>query len=510
MTNKKSSIVYALVIILTILVSACAASAAGDANAAAAAPVDGQAMPPEGAPEGMPEGAMPEGTRGAMPPAGEAPAVQTPVTETTNAAAPTATIAPTATPDEESTEKTSDLNINAVLTVAKKTFNKTDEDIISNEDDTSAALITNAGNLTIGNISVTTSGDTSSVNNSARYGQNAAILGKEGSALKVLYDSVTTSGKGATGVFATNEETTAKILDESITTSGDYARGVMVTELASMTVTDSDVTTSGYKSPAIATGIEGGSITVEGGSAKTSGTNSAAIYSTSEINLSGTTLAADASPAAAVEGAGSISLTDVDATSGVNNGGAVQFYPSSSDKVKSGMGSFSMAGGSLTATVTNSALFYIADAEGSVELKNVDLNTASGVLVKAAALTSDKYSTGGILTVNAEGQSMTGDVVADAASSVTLNLSDGSSLTGAVSPTNEGRVVNISLDESSTWTVTADSYLTKLDDQDGISDSDVNNIIGNGYTVYYNKNANVYLRGRIYNLSGGGYLKPLN
>jgi len=515
MTKRKNSIVYSLVIILTMLVSACSATAssgaaASDANTDAAMPADGRGMPPEGAPEGLPEGAMPEGTPGAQPPDGETPADQAPEAETESEAAATATIAPTATPDEESTEEISELNINAVLSVAKKTFNKTDEDIISNEDDTSGALITNAGNLTIGNISVTTSGDTSSVNNSARYGQNAAVLAEEVSALKVLYGSVTTSGKGATGVFATEEGTTAAVAEETITTSGDYARGVMVTELAAMIVTDSDITTSGYKSPAIATGVKGGTITVEGGSAKTSGTSSAAVYSTCEINVSGATLAAEASPVAALEGAGSVSLTDVDATSGVSDGGAVQFYPNSSDTEDSSVGSFSMEGGSLTASSSGGALFYIADAEGVVELKDVALSTASGTLIKAVALSSDKYSTGGILTVKAEGQSLTGDVVVDAASSVTLKLSDGSNLTGAVSPTNEGRVVNISLDESSTWTVTADSYLTKLEDEKGISGSDVTNIIGNGYTVYYNKNANVYLRGRIYNLSGGGYLEPLN
>ena len=515
MTNKKSSIVYVLVIILTILVSACSATASSDAvpsdaNAAADAPADGQGMPPEGAPEGMPEGAMPEGTPGAQPPDDKAPAVEAPAAEKTVEAAATATIAPTATPDEESTEATSELNINAVLSVAKKTFIKTDEDIDATEDDTSAALITNAGNLTIGKIAVTTSGDTSSVNNSASKGQNAAVLGQEGSTLKVLYGSVTTSGKGATGVYATGEETNATVLEETIKTSGDYARGVMVSKMAAMTVTDTDISTSGYKSPAIAIGNDTGSITVEGGSAATSGINSAAVYSTDTISLNGTTLSADASPAAAIEGAGSISMTDVDATSGVSDGGAVQFYPSSSSKVESGQGSLSMEGGSLAYTGGNGALFYAADAEGKVELNNVAINTASGILVKTVALENDKYSTGGALTLSVENQTLTGDVVADAASSVTLELANGSSLTGAISTNNEGRAVNVILDESSTWTVTADSYLTKLSDEDGISDSDVANIIGNGFTVYYNKNANVYLRGRIYNLSGGGYLKPLN
>ncbi len=510
MINKKGSIVYSLVIILTILVSACSASASStavpsDANANVSAPADGQAMPPEGAPEGMPEGTMPEGTPGAQPPEGAAP-----VMEEIAAAEASATIAPTATPDEESTDAVSELNINAVLNVAKKTFNKTDEDIDSTEDDTSAALITNEGNLTIGNIAVTTSGDTSSVNNSARYGQNAALLGEEGSVLRVLYGSVATSGKGATGVFATGEETAGTVLEESIETSGDYARGVMVSEAAVMTVTDSDISTSGYKSPAIATGSDGGSITVEGGSATTSGTSSAAVYSTDTINLNGTTLSADASSVAAIEGAGSISMVDVNATSGVSDGGAVQFYPSSSTKVDSGQGSFSMEGGSLAYTGSNGALFYAADSEGKIELSDAELSTASGTLIKAVALANDKYSTGGELTLRAENQTLSGDIVADAASSVTLELVNGSNLIGAISTSNEGRVVNLTLDESSTWTVTADSYLTKLNDEDGISDTEVSNITGNGFTVYYNKNANVYLRGRIYELSGGGYLKPLN
>ena len=64
--------------------------------------------------------------------------------------------------------------------------------------------------------------------------------------------------------------------------------------------------------------------------------------------------------------------------------------------------------------------------------------------------------------------------------------------------------------QPSTWNVTADSYLTKLFDEEGISNKTVTNIIGNGYTVFYNSNANVYLKGNIYELSGGGYLKPLN
>jgi hypothetical protein len=56
--------------------------------------------------------------------------------------------------------------------------------------------------------------------------------------------------------------------------------------------------------------------------------------------------------------------------------------------------------------------------------------------------------------------------------------------------------------------VTADSYLTILSDKNGISRDAVSNVMGNGFTVYYNKEANKELGGKTYNLAKGGKLTP--
>jgi hypothetical protein len=515
MIGKNKIIFYSTVIFLTLLTSACSGSVSNSTASAENQAAVQQGTPGAIMPEGTPGAMPPQGPPGARPPAGEAPAAgqandQTAEQTATEEISATPTAAPTATPDEESTEKTMPLNINAVLSIANKTFIKTHEDINSDEDDTGAALITGGGNLTVGYAAVTTSGDTTSVNNSAGHGQNAALLGEGGSVLKVLYGSVATSGKGAAGVFGTEEDTVVTVLDETINTNGDYARGVIATKLATMNVTNTDISTSGYKSAAIATGNEGGTITVEGGSAATSGSNAPAVYATGSISLSGMTLSAENSPAIGIEGAGTVSANAVEAASNKTNGGAVEFYPSSSVKVESGAGSLSMTGGSLTANGSDSALFYAVNAEGTINLNAVALNAASGILMRTQALSGDQYSTGGSLTLTTDDQTLNGDIYADSASVAILKLTNGSTFTGSIGSDNKGRVVGISLDASSTWNVTADSYLTKMDDEAGITDLDVTNIIGNGHTVYYNKNANVYLRGRIYNLSGGGYLKPLN
>jgi hypothetical protein len=64
------------------------------------------------------------------------------------------------------------------------------------------------------------------------------------------------------------------------------------------------------------------------------------------------------------------------------------------------------------------------------------------------------------------------------------------------------------LDSTSTWTVTAASYLTTLNDSGGISGSTVTNIIGDGNNVYYVSADNPSLAGATYTLSGGGSLIP--
>jgi hypothetical protein len=42
--------------------------------------------------------------------------------------------------------------------------------------------------------------------------------------------------------------------------------------------------------------------------------------------------------------------------------------------------------------------------------------------------------------------------------------------------------VNVTLDETSTWTLTADNYITSFD-------GNLQNVIGNGYMLYVNGNA---------------------
>jgi hypothetical protein len=155
-------------------------------------------------------------------------------------------------------------------------------------------------------------------------------------------------------------------------------------------------------------------------------------------------------------------------------------------------------------------LFYVNNSTGIINLKGVNVSVTSGVLVKAAA---GKWGTagsnGGTAILTADNEKLTGDVVADNISSVTLTLQNSTTLTGSINADNAAKSGAHTLDGTSTWNVTADSHLTNLTGA-LISGTTITNIVGNGHTVTYDAGnaANSWLGGKTYTLSGGGTLTP--
>ena len=141
----------------------------------------------------------------------------------------------------------------------------------------------------------------------------------------------------------------------------------------------------------------------------------------------------------------------------------------------------------------------------------MNIKCASGVLVKAASGDwGTSGSNGGSVFLTANGQTLTGDLVADDLSSLTLSLTSSSLLAGAINANHSAKEADLTLDSMSTWSVTADSYLSALTLSNAISGTSIPNIVGNGHTVYYDSSnsANTVLGGKTYSLAAGGTLKP--
>lgn len=297
------------------------------------------------------------------------------------------------------------------------------------------------------------------------------------------------------------------MLDTTIDTTGDHSPAIMAAIGAAMDVTNATITTSGKNSGAFATDHGDTSITIASSTASTSGVDSPVIDAATGGNISAdqSKFTSSASPVVSVKGASMVNLTDSDLSTSADDQALIAFTKGVDDN-NSG-NKVSISGGSLNNSGSQGALISNTNATVAMELRKVTATIKSGVLIEAKA---GEDNEGGVLKVSLSGMDLTGNVVADSTSKVSVDLKDGSKLSGAINPERTAYNTNLSLDSSSSWNVTADSYLTKFADADGISGSSITNITGNGFTVYYNNNANVYLKGKIYTLAGGGYLKPLN
>jgi hypothetical protein len=147
---------------------------------------------------------------------------------------------------------------------------------------------------------------------------------------------------------------------------------------------------------------------------------------------------------------------------------------------------------------TTGALSYgvVATLGATVRLDHTTIHAASGTLVSATGSSNVLFL--------ADADTLVGRVIADASSTISAALQNGAKLTGAV------QGIALSIDSTSTWSVTATSVLTTLNDVGGISGSSITNIVGNGFTVYYSASlvANAALGGKTYSLVGGGSLVP--
>ena len=375
--------------------------------------------------------------------------------------------------------------------------------ISASNTDESSVKVTDSGTFTLSDSTITKTGETSSNENSDFYGLNAAVLAESGSTIKLTNCTVNTSANGANGVFATGSGSSVVLSGVAIKTTADSSRGVDAILSGNINCTDVDITTQGQHCAALATDRGSGAIIAVGGTMTTAGEGSPGIYSTGNITVSDSIITATGSEAAVIEGKNSISLTDV-ILSGAKKCGAM-LYQSFSGDAEVGTSIFKMDGGSLTAAV--GPLFYITNTNSIIELKDANLTTSGTLLTASADRWGNIGSNGGVVTLKAENETLNGNITCDNISSVTVILQNSTGLKGCINAENTASSMSLTLDSTSTWNVTGNSYLTGLTDED----SSLANIKDNGYNVYYNPDdsTNSWLEGKTFTLTYGGKLTPL-
>lgn len=377
----------------------------------------------------------------------------------------------------------------------------------SDTSDVSALLISTSDDVSISNMTVTKTGDSDGGDNCNFYGLNAAVLVKDGTTATITGGTITSSASGANGVFcyggnggqngANGDGTTLIIRDTKITTTGSGSGGIMTTGGGITYAYDLTVETSGGSSAPIRTDRGGGTVVVDGGTYTSNGLGSPAIYSTADITVSNATLVSNLSEGVCIEGKNSITLNDCDLTANNTkcNGNAtfldsIMIYQSMSGDADSGTSSFTMKGGSLTSK--NGHVFHVTNTNAIITLTDVELINEDSENILLSVCDDGWSGAENIATLKAIAQKLKGGILVGSDSTLTLDLSDGSSFEGYIDGTitnASGKTVSTSvgnvsviLDDTSTWTLTADSYITSFE-------GDASNIIANGYKVYVNGTA---------------------
>lgn len=337
----------------------------------------------------------------------------------------------------------------------------------------------NKATITIDSSVFDKTGNTTNDDNSNFHGQNAVVLGIEGSQTSIKDSNITSNSIGSNAVFATGEGSVINVENTNIHTKGDSSRGLDATYKGTVNGKNLTITTEGAHSATLATDRGEGTITAEAAKLTTSGTGSPVIYSTGNITANNVNGVANKSEIGVVEGKNSITLTNSNVTGYHDNG--FMLYQSFSGDAESGIARLKAENNTLTTHGTG-AFIYVNNTTAEADLTgNTILMPNTTTLVKAAADSrwGKTGENGGHLTLRATNQALSGNILADSISTIALDMTNGSSLVGSINTDNTAKEVTVKLSKDSSWTLTGDSYVKSLTNEDTTG----SNIHLNGYKL---------------------------
>ena len=351
------------------------------------------------------------------------------------------------------------------------------EDITSTGADENAVLVEGGSVKLEGITLVRDSDDSTGGDSSSFYGVGAAAL-VTGGTLTVTDASIETDAAGGAGVFAYGDGV-AYVSDTAIHTVQGTSGGIHVAGGGTLYASNLTVTTEGASSAAIRSDRGSGTMVVDGGSYTANGSGSPAVYVTADITIRDADLTATGSEALCLEGLNAVRMYDCNLTGDMpdleanDNTWTVILYQSMSGDAEVGEGSFEMDGGTLTSL--NGGVFYTTNTDSVFTIRNVAITRADddGYFLRCTGNANQRGwgasgANGANCVFTALQQDMTGDIVWDSISNLTVYAAEGSVFTGAViddeSCAGEGGDGGCTLviDATSTWIVTGDSTLTAL------------------------------------------------
>ena len=282
------------------------------------------------------------------------------------------------------------------------------------------------------------------------YGINSGIVvagSKSSATIENAY--ISTAASGSNAVVAT-ADATISISDSVITTTGSAgSRGLHATYGGTINAENVDITTQGSSCATLATDRGGGTINASNMTLETNSAGSPLVYSTGTINVSDSTGTANAAQMVVVEGGSSATVTGCDfscsgggnrtgtsesnSSSHVIDAGGIFIYQSFSGDASNGTDYFTATDSTFTVTTAGVPMFYITNITAQITLNGNTFNSASDSDYLIIAEETDQWGTvgrnGGNATVSLTDQDLSGEkaFVGTSSSSLTVTATDSSS-----------------------------------------------------------------------------------
>lgn len=347
--------------------------------------------------------------------------------------------------------------------------------------DTSDLLIESGGNLSLISALIDKSGDSSDTMLSQDYGLNAAIFMKSGSMLRMNGGLIRTDGQGADALAICGAG--HAVLDNvQIAAANAFSSALYASNGGTIEANNLQASTGQNSSPLVSLKPDT-ALTMQGGTLKSSGANSSALQGYGKFVLNNVTM--DTSSPAVYLGSGSDTAfagcvissegnTDDDSAGAVFQLDQIAggLYTPTKDPIRLAISdsNITLKDGQKSKTAP---LFRLNSSSVISTLKSSQLKLPSNML---ADLKNADFN------LSLDAQKATGLITMDDKSRLDLRMSNGSAYTGSINPANSDGHSIVHMDENSTWILSADSYITSLDNP--VKDNA--NIQLNGHKLFVN------------------------
>lgn len=411
--------------------------------------------------------------------------------------------------------------------------------VASDRPDLSAIFVSRGGALTLKDVSLSTSGAVSLVDDSRGSGLDSALLINESGQAAMTGGRISTSGLGANAAYVAGPGAKLNLQGVVIATSSSNAYGVDAVDGAALGAANLTISTMGDHAPALAsrralpmqlsdlnlhTAASGsplllaeGDMTVTNAKGQAERDDGLAVAGAHRVSLTTPDLQADGYAISVAAGSGGARPGGGPQSGGAMSGPSLAQDDAPDDpdagKVKPITSLLSappddqrgadiqVTGGALRG---GRAVLSVSNAHAHIVLTGVSLSSESGVILRAAAGQAGTVGrNGGDADLELHGETVAGDFATDVISSIRVSLLDQSHLTGKATANTD-----VTLDAGSDWTLSDDSHVGKLvvtglDKPDAIA-----NIRSGGHTLYYDPHRNPWLDHKTWPLPGGGQLTP--